>query len=74
MCCNQCGREIRKKKGLVQEDMLEVTKEWGYFSEKDLDVHHFLICEDCYGKWIAGFKIPVDCEEKLEILSDRGFI
>ena len=27
-----------------------------------------------YGKWIAGFKIPVDCEEKLEILSDRGFI
>ena len=32
-CCNMCGKKIVEK----QEDCLEVQKEWGYFSEEELE-------------------------------------
>lgn len=57
--CNICGREIKKENGIYKEDFLAVTKEWGYFSEKDIEMHSFRICESCYDEWISGFMIPV---------------
>lgn len=53
--CNRCGREIPKA-----ADALSVEKRWGYFSEKDNEVHRFDICEACYDAWIAAFSIPVE--------------
>ncbi len=33
--CNRCGRSIPVIQGVPREDVLEVSKRWGYFSEKD---------------------------------------
>ena len=41
---------------------------WDYFSEKDGQVHHFDLCEDCYDEWISGFRLPVETEEQIELL------
>lgn len=32
--CNRCGRSIPVIQGVPREDVLEVSKRWGYFSEK----------------------------------------
>ena len=54
--CNKCGKEIK------QEDVLSVEKRWGYFSEKDNEVHHFDLCEQCYDEMVASFQIPINIE------------
>jgi len=66
--CNLCGKSLKVENGILKEDAFEATKEWGYFSERDTQVHHFNLCEDCYEKLIAGFQIPVDIRRKLEVL------
>lgn len=68
ICCHQCGRVLTMEKGILKEDALVVKKEWGYFSNKDLAVHDFVICESCYDKWIAGFAQPVHESKKVEVL------
>ena len=67
--CNCCGKELIEKNGILQEDILEVFKEWGYFSKKDLKNHYFLICEKCYDDWTKNFKISVNQTEKSEAMS-----
>jgi ribosomal-protein-alanine N-acetyltransferase len=62
--CNVCGKEIKVENDIVKEDCLIVEKEWGYFSDKDLEVHHLCICEHCYDEWIKSFKIPVKIIEQ----------
>lgn len=66
--CNCCGREIKIVNGIQTEDILCISKEWGYFSEKDMERHRFVICEACYNNWVSGFKIPPKVEEKTEAL------
>ena len=66
--CNCCGKEIRREQGIQKEDVLEVVKDWGYFSEKDTERHRFLVCEACYDRWISGFRIPPKVEERTEVL------
>lgn len=66
--CNQCGKILEHGEGSRQEDFLKVTKEWGYFSKKDLVLHEFYLCEDCYDKWIEGFQIPVQTKGVEEVL------
>jgi ribosomal-protein-alanine N-acetyltransferase len=68
MYCNCCGKILKAENGILLEDAFEATKEWGYFSEKDMEVHHFNLCEDCYNKLISEFKIPVEVRRKLEVL------
>ena len=60
--CNRCGKEM------VQEDVLAVDKRWGYFSNKDNEVHHFDLCENCYNEMIQQFNIPVDIEKRVELM------
>ncbi|NLC17934.1 MAG: hypothetical protein GX757_01725 [Clostridiales bacterium] len=68
MRCNCCGRALKVENGILKEDAFEATKEWGYFSERDLEVHHFNLCEDCYNKLISEFKIPVEVRNKTEAM------
>jgi ribosomal-protein-alanine N-acetyltransferase len=57
--CNSCGKSIAMMNGILMEDAFEATKEWGYFSHRDMETHHFNLCEECYDKMVAEFKIPV---------------
>lgn len=66
--CNCCEKRLSVENGIVMEGVLRVQAEWGYFSKKDGEVHSFDICEDCYDKWITGFKIPIDIVRKTEML------
>lgn len=59
MKCNQCGKELKIENGILAEDCLQVKKEWGYFSEKDLETDEFCLCEACYDALVASFRIPV---------------
>jgi ribosomal-protein-alanine N-acetyltransferase len=68
ICCNSCGKSLKKENGILMEDAFEATKEWGYFSSRDMEVHHFNLCEECYNKLIASFTIPVEIRKKLEVL------
>lgn len=68
MKCNCCGKEIIEKQGILKEDSLIIVKDWGYFSGKDMERHHLVICESCYDNWVAGFKIPPKVEERTEAL------
>lgn len=66
--CNVCGRELKIERGIVREDVFEATKEWGYFSDKDLEIHQFDMCEQCYNKMIESFAIPVSIKKNKEVL------
>lgn len=64
MRCNACGKLIKDK-----ADYLKIKKEWGYFSDKDTQVHEFAVCERCYDRIVKQFEIPPKVTEKNEILS-----
>jgi len=66
--CNVCGRKLKSENGILKEDAFEAVKEWGYFSQKDLEVHKFVICEECYDKLISSFLVPVTVEGKQEVM------
>lgn len=66
--CNSCGKKIMSENGILVEDAFEATKEWGYFSRRDMEVHHFNLCEECYDRIISEFLIPVEVRKKLEVL------
>lgn len=66
--CNVCGRELKSENGILKEDAFEAVKEWGYFSKKDLEVHKFVICEECYDKMVEGFALPITILEKKEAM------
>ena len=68
ICCNLCGKNLKVERGILKEDVFEATKEWGYFSGRDMEVHHFNLCEGCYDQLIAKFTIPVEVNKKLEVL------
>lgn len=66
--CNGCGRELKTENGILLEDAFVASKEWGYFSKKDLQVHSFVLCEECCDKIAAGFQVPVTVTEKREVM------
>ncbi len=66
--CNCCAKKLAVKGGIVREGALMLDHAWDYFSEKDGEVHHLDLCEDCYDQLIRGFRIPVDIEERTELL------
>jgi len=70
--CNCCGKAIQKERGILVEDAFEAVKEWGFFSNKDLEIHRFNICEECYDAWVKTFKIPVDVRMKKDVLGSTG--
>lgn len=67
--CNACGRELETDHDLLKEDALFVKKDWGYFSKKDLQVHEFILCENCYDEITKKFCRQVTITDKKEALS-----
>ena len=66
--CNNCGKKLAVELGIIREGAMSVDHVWDYFSEKDGQIHHFDLCEECYDILIGEFKIPVDIEEQVELL------
>ena len=66
--CNCCGKMIKTERGVPKEDMLNIVKDWGYFSNKDMERHEIVLCEACYDVWISGFQIPPKVTERTEVL------
>ncbi len=65
--CNGCGKKIVTQ-GIGQEEFLTVEKQWGYFSkDKDSLRHRFCLCESCYDGLLAGFVLPAEEEEIVEL-------
>lgn len=61
--CNQCGKEIPAVNGCPTEGVFSVDYEWGYFSEKDGERHQFDLCEACYDRLLASFRLPAEIKE-----------
>ncbi len=57
--CNCCGRVISETIN-SKEECLQVNKAWSCFSSKDIAGNAFKMCEACYTKMIASFKIPIE--------------
>ncbi len=66
--CNCCAKKLAVKDGIVREGVLMLDHAWDFFSEKDGEVHHLDLCEECYDQFIQGLKLPVDVEENTELL------
>ena len=66
--CNHCAKKLAVKDGIVREGVLMIDHAWDYFSEKDGEVHHLDLCEECYDQLIQGLRLPVDIEERTELL------
>ena len=62
--CNCCKKKIPVADGYAREGVFSVDYVWGYFSEKDGEIHSFDLCEECYDKLLRGFQIPAEIKEK----------
>lgn len=60
--CNKCGKEIPVVNGRAEEGVFSIDYAWGYFSEKDGEKHSFDLCESCYDKMLAAFRLPAEVE------------
>lgn len=69
VCCNKCKKEIKITRGIIVEDVYHGEKEWGFFSDKDGEIHGFDLCEKCYDELISQFQIPVETKKKKEFLA-----
>ncbi len=65
--CNGCGKALQLEKGYLKEGCFFAECTFGYFSRKDGVKHRFDLCEDCYDKMIAQFRVPVDEEQEKEL-------
>ncbi len=68
LCATAVAKKIIVSEGVAREGVISVNHSWDFFSEKDGEIHHFDLCEDCYDTMIQEFKIPVEVEEQLEYL------
>ena len=66
--CNACGKKLEMENDILREDVFEGKKEWGYFSKKDLEVHSFVLCEECCDRISDSFAIPVEVSKKREVM------
>ena len=51
----------------MDEYAREAKKQWGFFSKKDMKLHSFVLCEECYDRITAQFVIPPDVSEVTEL-------
>lgn len=66
--CNKCGHEIKVINEIPHEDYVVVSKEWGYFSNKDGKTQKFVLCEACVEKLEREFAIPAIWKDTTEML------
>lgn len=66
--CNYCGKKLAVENAILREGAIAVNHVWDFFSEKDGEIHHFDLCEECYDEFVAQFRIPADIEDQTEML------
>lgn len=66
--CNKCGKELKVSNGTIKEGICSVDYAWGYFSDKDGEVHSFDLCEKCYDAMINEFAIKPDIKDNNELI------
>jgi hypothetical protein len=66
--CNCCGKQLKIKNGIVMEGVAPIRIAWDYFSSRDGDTHCFDLCEECYGRIIDTFSIPVEVVTRKELV------
>ena len=66
--CNCCKKELLVENGILKEECIHVTHDFGYFSKRDGETQSFDLCEDCYEKIVAKFRIPAEMQERMELL------
>lgn len=66
--CNCCKKRLNVQNGIITEGVFSVEYAFGYFSNKDEEIHKFDLCEKCYDEWIQTFGIPVDVANNTELL------
>lgn len=66
--CNQCGKELWIENGILKEECIHVVHDFGFFGQRDGETHSFDLCEECYNKVIAKFQLPVQKQERKELL------
>ena len=66
--CNRCGKKLAVKHGIVREGVFTSDHTWDFFSEKDGEIHHLDLCENCYDEIISGFRITVEKEPAVEMI------
>lgn len=62
--CNKCGKLIYSDDMRQKVDYIKIIKEWGYFSDKDMETHSFELCEECYDHLIKTFKFQPTITKK----------
>lgn len=67
-CLQPVREEAAVKEGILREGAAHFDVAWDYFSEKDGEVHHFDLCEECYDGVTREFLIEADKEERTELL------
>ena len=72
LICNGCGRALRQEKGICREDFVRIVKKWGYFSNKDMQKHTIVLCEECYDNWTQELMIPPVVTDDTEPLITEG--
>ncbi len=66
--CNCCNKELLLENGILKEECIHVTHDFGFFGQKDGETHSFDLCEECYDKILSKFRIPPNIEERKELL------
>lgn len=66
--CNMCGKNMKVNKGRLEEGAFHAEMPWGYFSEKDGEIHSLDLCEACYDKWIKSFAVEVTVKKNRELI------
>lgn len=66
--CNQCGKELEVKDGIIKEGCFSIDYEFDYFSNKDGYIYSLDLCEECFDKWIKGFDTQPKISETKEFL------
>ena len=66
--CNQCGKELKVKDGIIKEGCFSIDYEFDYFSNKDGYIYSLDLCEECFDKWIKGFDTQPKISETKEFL------
>lgn len=66
--CNRCGKELQVRDGIIQEGIFNIEYLWGYFSNRDGEIHKFDLCEKCYNEMVEEFVIPITKIENSEMI------
>jgi len=47
--CNVCHKKINKEQ-IIDKDFIEIKQYWGYFTSRDQQFLHCIICEECWDR------------------------